>query len=251
MDLASPPARRPSTLKRTASTASLLTPPRTYRRRARGRSRGSCDSDSDSDAAGGEYNNSSDEEGAGDDELPTVNTRGRAHQSKKRRLEKSKGVEDDEEARFWGGADKDATGEAQTQPKASGSRTKGPLVYQRFKNQQQTGLSSVHSSAKSALVSPPPSHRKTATAVVLPPGTPSPIATASLPVTPQPKTPTRREKEKKQPAAPGGFVDSPTNPFAPGVESDGEAEVESPSDLVGADSSPTPAYDKPTVTYVL
>lgn len=43
--MALPPVPRP--LKRSASTASLPTPPRSYRRLARGKSRGSCDSDSD------------------------------------------------------------------------------------------------------------------------------------------------------------------------------------------------------------
>lgn len=43
--VALPPIPRP--LKRSASTASLPTPPRSYRRLARGKSRGSCDSDSD------------------------------------------------------------------------------------------------------------------------------------------------------------------------------------------------------------
>lgn len=46
--VALPPIPRP--LKRSASTASLPTPPRSYRRLARGKSRGSCDSDSEEGA---------------------------------------------------------------------------------------------------------------------------------------------------------------------------------------------------------
>ena len=45
--VALPPIPRP--LKRSASTASLPTPPRSYRKLARGKSRGSCESDSDED----------------------------------------------------------------------------------------------------------------------------------------------------------------------------------------------------------
>jgi len=47
--VALPPVPRP--LKRSASTASLPTPPRSYRKLARGKSRGSCDSDSDENVA--------------------------------------------------------------------------------------------------------------------------------------------------------------------------------------------------------
>ena len=47
--VALPPIPRP--LKRSASTASLPTPPRSYRKSARGKSRGSCDSDSDESVA--------------------------------------------------------------------------------------------------------------------------------------------------------------------------------------------------------
>ena len=43
--IALPPIRRP--LKRSASTASLPTPPRSYRKTTRGNSKGFCDSDSD------------------------------------------------------------------------------------------------------------------------------------------------------------------------------------------------------------
>jgi hypothetical protein len=48
--VALPPIRRP--LKRSASTASLPTPPRSYRKLARGKSRGSCDSDNASTTVG-------------------------------------------------------------------------------------------------------------------------------------------------------------------------------------------------------
>ena len=80
--VALPPVPRP--LKRSASTASLPTPPRSYRKLARGKSRGSCDSDSDENAVSDK---------TGDESL------GQRH--KKRRIGVEKEVDEDA---FWLGA---------------------------------------------------------------------------------------------------------------------------------------------------
>ena len=92
--MALPPIPRP--LKRSASTASLPTPPRSYRRLARGKSRGSCDSDSDENV------------GLTSDDEPL----GQRH--KKRRIgEEKKGDED----AFWlGKTATDLTPVAKNQP---------------------------------------------------------------------------------------------------------------------------------------
>ena len=102
--VALPPIPRP--LKRSASTASLPTPPRSYRKSARGKSRGSCDSDSDGDSD------------RSDDKLL-----GQRH--KKRRIGEEKQVDEDA---FWlGGPAADLTPEAKSQPasKSNASTTLG------------------------------------------------------------------------------------------------------------------------------
>jgi len=149
-----PPLRK--TLKRSASTASLPTPPRTHRKHARGRSRGSCDSDSDDNAI-----------------LPgETEERCSERPNKKRRTET---VVDDEDA-FWLGAP------------AAPSKTNGsvPLLYRKSAGQSIQ--------ADVAPVSPPPSHRKlvgkkTSTLVVTPKISPLPLderpRIASPPSTPK------------------------------------------------------------------
>lgn len=229
---ASPPPRR--ALKRSASTASLLTPPRTYRRRGRGRSRGSCDSDSDNDNQRS-YHNSSDEEEEG------AEPEGKRRVIKKRRLStKTPQNDEDDEAKFWGGElpQVDDT-------KASSSRSKKPLLYQRFQSQSTGGTVS----SEQGLVSPPPSHRKPAVPPAPVPGSPSPATTVSLPTTPQPKS---KHKRGGSDSRVGLLRDSPHNPFvATPTPTGADNSRESPSVLPQGDQSPTPAYDKPTVTYVL
>lgn len=234
MEPSSPPRRA---LKRSASTASLLTPPRTYRRRGRGRSRGSCDSDSDSDNQRSKHRLSSDEEEEG------LEQEGKRRVIKKRRLSaKAAQDEEDEEAKFWGPRESSQVDDT----KASSSRSKKPLLYQRFQSQSTGGTVS----SEQGLVSPPPSHRKPAAPPAPVPGSPSPATTVSLPTTPQ-----RKSKHRK-----GGsdshvvlLRDSPSNPFiaTPVDTDDADQVVESPSGLLREDQSPTPVYDKPTVTYVL
>ncbi|RXW23980.1 hypothetical protein EST38_g1891 [Candolleomyces aberdarensis] len=228
---ASPPPRR--ALKRSASTASLLTPPRTHRRRARGRSRGSCDSDSDSDDHRSKHH--SDEEDEGNE------PEGKRRVIKKRKLSsKAPQDEEDEEAKFWGG-ELPQVGDT----KASSSRSKKPLLYQRFQSQSTGGTVS----SEQGLVSPPPSHRKPAVPPAPVPGSPSPATTVSLPTTPQPKS---KHKKGGSDSLVGLLRDSPTNPFiaTPTGADSSDQVLESPSALLRGDQSPTPVYDKPTVTYV-
>lgn len=200
-----------NSLKRSASTASLPTPPRTHRKRARGRSRGSCDSDSDDAVA---LLSEADET---------------CGPSKKRRTE---AVVDDEDA-FWLGAP------AAAQSKTNRSAQAVPLPYRKAAGRSvQADVVSV------APVSPPPSSRKRSakfsTALVTPKT--SPIAVdkkahiASPPSTPK-RLPTRR-----------ALRDSPDNPFlaTPVADSDSPGVTES-----SADPSPrTPSYDKPYINYV-
>lgn len=234
----SPP---PRPLKRSASTASisLLTPPRTYRRRARGRSRGSCDSDSDDDAR----------RLSDDDELPVPDCANEdaKRQHKRRKLSSAKTDDAEEEDRFWGAPESSTKTDGPKPSTSAATRSKKPLLYQRFKTQSVT--SSV--SSEQGLVSPPPSHRKPALVVppvVAGPSTPSPgTRQIPLPVTPvkaRGKGPRHRNFDL--------LPDSPNNPFKSTPIDEADEEVESPSALNQGDESPTPAvYDKPHVTYVL
>ena len=148
----------PRPLKRSASTASLPTPPRTHRRHARGRSRGSCDSDSDENVV----LSSDDEEGEG--EL-------RGALNKKRRMGETNAADANEEA-FWLG-DSNA-GVASSSSAKNDTSSKAPLLYRRLQAQAQMDV---------APVSPPPSHRKVA--VVTPQAT-------SPPSTPRTRSATKR-----------------------------------------------------------
>lgn len=229
------PRRTRQSLKRSASQASLHsfppTPPRTHRRRGRGRSRGSCDSDSDDGPLSDK------------DELPQIPEDKDAGSRKKRRLNTTRHDEEEEEAQFWGtGGSSSNSKPADSKP--SMSRSKKPLLYQRFKPQSATS-----SISSEQLVSPPPSHRKPVAVPAAPaPRTPTPAATLSLPV-----TPVRRPKRR----TPGSVAakqllrDSPSNPFIATPIEEVDEEVESPSGLMQGHESPTPAYDKPFVTYVL
>ncbi|KIM38027.1 hypothetical protein M413DRAFT_448069 [Hebeloma cylindrosporum] len=148
----------PRPLKRSASTASLPTPPRTHRRYARGRSRGSCDSDSDENVA-----LSSDEE---EEES----------RNKKRRMgEKTTAADANEEA-FWLG-DSDAGVASSSSTTKNDTSSKAPLLYRRLQAQAQMDV---------APVSPPPSHRKAAMV------TPQRDVAVSPPSTPRTRSATKR-----------------------------------------------------------
>ncbi|TFK18449.1 hypothetical protein FA15DRAFT_627880 [Coprinopsis marcescibilis] len=221
----SPPRRR--VLKRSASTASLPTPPRTYRRRARGRSRGSCDSDSDT-----EDGTTRPTQLSSDDEVDDKPGRKRPRVS----LVQEK---DDEEAFWMAGSEAlpSKTGEASTT--TSAKKPQAPLLYRKLQASGST------SHAEKALISPPASHRKH-TNEVLVPSSPSPATTASAPVTPQLKSSKKGNLSDTGPVGP--LRDSPSNPFVvtPLGAEDG---VES---LAGQNETETEdtVYDKPTVTYV-
>ena len=209
--LALPTIPRP--LKRSASTASLPTPPRTLRKRRNGNSRASSDSDtdlgspaSDSDAADSAVN---------------------AH--KKRRTGE---VNEAEEGAFWMNASssmpKSSTAKAGSAVSETRSKGKGkanaeappPVLYRRLNNSRTTAV---------APVSPPPSNRKF-TAKTTPPAVSS--VPNSPPITPDSKFPMR---------------DSPNNPFL-----DSSPCADSGSTCGIASSEPrTPHQERPTVTYVL
>jgi len=244
----------PSVLKRSASTASLPTPPRTYKRCKRGCSRGDCDSESDDLGNQGSVLSSKDKEDA-------QSQRSR----KKRRRSLSKG--DDEEA-FWLAEPKSETQcqkdldqeylsdidkEEGTDVVDLSSAAAAPLLYRKPMKQS-------HPEASNGLTSPPPSHRKPQLQPLAtsPVDVPESSATAALPImqpVSPPKTPRKRtgpRKGLKLPEFPI-ILDSPDNPFyeAPGSPSPGE---ESESPHVDSASPQTPGathYEKPTVTYVL
>ncbi|KAJ3571126.1 hypothetical protein NP233_g3963 [Leucocoprinus birnbaumii] len=258
-DIPLPNPRR--ALKRSASTASLPTPPRTHRRHKRGRSRGDCDSESDNDAVfenQGSALLSSDDDEQGD-ELPRLDQRSR----KKRRLSHSKGEDGDEKAFWLAGPDseslrqkgKDRQGyQSETEKEDNEDESSAaPLLYRK-------SLKRTLSEASNGLASPPPSHRKPQTqAPITPPAaTPGPSASSTLPKTQPaspPKTPQKKRadlrKGLKSPEFPI-ISDSPDNPFyvVPGSPSPGE-ESESPRVDSVSPRTPTPAHlEKPTVTYV-
>ncbi|KIK07580.1 hypothetical protein K443DRAFT_673170 [Laccaria amethystina LaAM-08-1] len=216
-----PPIRR--VLKRSASTASLPTPPRTHSKPGRGRSRGSCDSDSDDQVVL-----------LSDEEELAVSVH------KKRRTREA--TEEGEDG-FWlgtgGMTTRSKTASGSSNSKAVDPSTQAPLVYRRrqaqFQQQQQP-------------VSPPPSHRKP---MVVSPTNNAPTtplrtsqrlvhapSTASPPVTP---------KRKSQRRTTSVLRDSPQNPF---LASPLEAVPESESEESPNQSPKTPYQEKPTVAYV-
>ncbi|KXN83297.1 hypothetical protein AN958_01630 [Leucoagaricus sp. SymC.cos] len=258
-DVTLPQSRRP--LKRSASTVSLPTPPRTHRRHKRGRSRGDCDSGSDREEALGNRGSgfsSSDEE---DNELPRLDQRAR----KKRRTSHSKGDDGDEEA-FWLARPDPESHSQEDRGRVSDTETEVDDVHDDDKSSSapllyRKSLQRTQSQASNGLASPPPSHRKPqAQAPITPPaGTPGPSTSAALlksqptspPKTPKKQTGLVRGKGIKTPVFPV-ISDSPDNPFyvVPGSPSPGE---ESESPRVDSVSPRTPGsghVEKPTVTYV-
>lgn len=219
-----PPIPRP--LKRSASTASLPTPPRTHRKHTRGKSRGSCSSgESDEDAVL-----------TSDDELL-----GEKH--KKRRTGEAKQV--DEEA-FWLSGPAAAAAAGPVKPEIQnqqpnfksnnattivGSSKAAPLLYRRKQTQVDV-----------APVSPPPSRRRPAVATpkALVTRKPEPlIATDSPPVTPKTRSSTRLV-----------LRDSPDNPFLATPKNHVE-DTPSSSDSSANPSPHVPLQERPTIAYVL
>ncbi|THV07373.1 hypothetical protein K435DRAFT_788757 [Dendrothele bispora CBS 962.96] len=228
--------RRP--LKRSASTASLPTPPRTQHRRKKNgrRSRSTKLSDEDSDGDSPE-NRSTDEE----DNAPRGNT-------KRRRISDVQEVDDEDS--FWTGAQTQAN---KTQPGISPSdsaRSKTlsasstipeeeddeqvPFLFRRKMNQSTTGV---------APVSPPPSNRrrpaaKVAVAVIPPAIEEETQASPAVTVASTPPTTPKAQISK------GAFMrDSPNNPFLSSPVDDDEL------DPVQSSSSPS-QQEKETMTFV-
>ncbi|GLB41149.1 hypothetical protein LshimejAT787_0903640 [Lyophyllum shimeji] len=204
-----PPLLRP--LKRSASTASLPTPPRTHHKRkhADGRKRGAYDTDTDHDGSASEN----------DEALVAPKAHGQKH--KKRKTETGVAADADEEAFWMSKSDGDVPAPTSTSTSQKQPSPAPALLYRR----RFAGAAS-SSSVGTAPVSPPPSNRKTAAATVVSP-----------PRTPRPKRvfPMR---------------DSPNNPFLASPSSGAVAEdSESPSPSPNP-SPHTPAQERPTVTYV-
>ncbi|KDR66625.1 hypothetical protein GALMADRAFT_259146 [Galerina marginata CBS 339.88] len=244
------PPKRP--LKRSASTASLLTPPRTHRKHARGRSRGSCDSESEIDS-GADVD--------GDVVLTSDDDMGPSH--KKRRRVGETAEKADEDAFWLSGAPGTGSAGLNPEPSAVQSSSKtsststssnssaklqaaAPLLYRRLLAQQTQAEIEVDV----APVSPPPSHRKTTTAVNT--DSPATVSSVSPPVTPRAGRTTRSATKL-------AFRDSPDNPFLAtpqhqlGDDSDALSPTRSPTaSASSANPSPhTPTHqEKPTLTYV-
>ncbi|KDQ31757.1 hypothetical protein PLEOSDRAFT_1110937 [Pleurotus ostreatus PC15] len=224
-----PPASNP--LKRSASTASLPTPPRTRRRR-RVRLASNNRTDSGSDGAGG---NSSDED--------TLRVPENLH--KKRKISAIPEVEEEDE--FWMGADRSNTlsteASSSAKDRADESPLSSPIPILSRRKQAATSLGS-------APVSPPPSRRVTRTVTskvsdtpVLTTVTESPHvdtpSTASPPVTPDNKLKGKTRRFKPS------LMDSPDNPFVDSGAGSDVDEQDSPDFELR-----TPPAERPTLTYV-
>ncbi|KAL0958518.1 hypothetical protein HGRIS_000660 [Hohenbuehelia grisea] len=236
--VALPPLQR-RVPKRSASVASLPTPPRTRRRTVkRPGSRAPSVSGSDHDSAAA----SSDEElrGAGEEQRPSF---------KKRRLSMAQEAEDEDA--FWMGSSRTvASG------KASASRVEDrelsesptsspvPLVYRKLQGE---------SSVVVAPMSPPPSRRQprilassagSSTKADL-------MSTTPLLVSPNvespPVTPVRKSRKSK---AKGPIRDSPDNPFLASPAASDAEEAEMSGTASEGPSPKTPPREKPTLTYV-
>ena len=254
--VALPPPPKP--LKRSASVASLPTPPRTRHRtgKRRGRSRGSLASDSECDSADGVSSDSFEEETGrnGSDAEEHVGDR------KRRRTSDTL---DDEDA-FWLGEERvgrraGAVGKYRSlkvvasdpEPETTHHNDQ-PLLYQRLQQCQgradAVDRDKTKAASKSAtpiaLVSPPPSHRKaTRIGRTLESATADSSRTASTiqspAVTPRPKS---KGKKRLQRVLELPERDSPNNPFLDSSTDDNK---------VKPPHTPTSFEEKPTITYVL
>ncbi|KIL64692.1 hypothetical protein M378DRAFT_178654 [Amanita muscaria Koide BX008] len=264
--VALPPVPRP--LKRSASVASLPTPPRTRHRdgKRRGKSRGSLASDSDSDSAAGGFTESS-----GDEEAEK--NYGKVNTHKRRRTNETL---EDEDA-FWLGEAKSGVPEGKAQGKTlkkhSSFKAKAvafdpepemmhhdvPLIYQRLQQQREqrsgSGSELIQKHDKTdtksgaivtslttiaAPVSPPPSRRRQparAAAVTVRPSSP--------PVTPS--KPKRGKRRIQMLAEEFPVRDSPNNPF---LDSPSGGKEKATNVKPKSPRTPPPLEEKPTVTYV-
>ncbi|KAK0210505.1 hypothetical protein DFS33DRAFT_298191 [Desarmillaria ectypa] len=212
--VALPPVPRP--LKRSSSTASLPTPPRTQRKRRTARSKVSSDeSDGDNTADSG-------------DEVAWLN--------KKRRISNIQEEEEedfDDEDIFWAGGKsiKAAGSSSKTQSPSVTRRSESPvgspvpLLFRKRERAQST----------SSLVSPPPSFRKAKPA----PAKASIVRSASPSTTSPPRTPKNIVQRP--------IRDSPNNPF---LDTPGGIDDASDNEDDGASLAERPYEEKPTVTFV-
>lgn len=213
--VALPPVPRP--LKRSSSTASLPTPPRTQRKRRPTRSKASSDeSDEDNTADSG-------------DQVVWLN--------KKRRISAIQEEEEedfDDEDIFWaGGKNSKATGSASKSESESATRRSespvGSPVPLLFRNKRERAQST------SSLVSPPPSFRKAKPAPLRAPV----VRSASPTITSPPRTPKNKVQRPVR--------DSPNNPF---LDPPGGVDDASDNEDNGASLDERPYEEKPTVTFV-
>jgi hypothetical protein len=218
--VAIPPVRP---LKRSASLASLPTPPRTYHKRSLSRSHSHAqDTDSDSSEGDGDEGEQS---GADDGRLVLG--------SKKRRtsLQKNGQEIEEEENEFWmnNKAGTNASSKNNNKIASSKSQTTTP----RSPSSSVSPAPLLYRLTHRALVSPPPSRRQS--------------QSQSRHISP-PVTPKRQASSRTKGSDP--IRDSPNNPFLV----DTPLPV-SPSDILKLESPHTPSpmdfMEKPTITYVL
>ena len=223
--IAIPPVPRP--LKRSASTASLPTPPRTSKKTTRARSRGSV-FDSDSDAS--DYERAAPVGGAGGALFVGAKRRRTGLDALASAIAGSQSADpaDAAEDAFWMG-----DGGRSQQGSERGTILQSPPDLAPAPHPKAAAPSATRGRAP---MSPPPSRRRTQT------------VKRTLPLV-APVTPPRRSTRvvsKGKAKVPGPVRDSPNNPFL--VNDDSPASVEaSPA----GPRTPSPHKEKPTLTYVL
>ncbi|EGO03162.1 hypothetical protein SERLA73DRAFT_157968 [Serpula lacrymans var. lacrymans S7.3] len=268
-------AAKSRSLKRSASVASLPTPPRTHHKRTRSRARSSASnhssdesgSDPDGDLGGGyaaRLRAAATRDAAG--KTGQSDTGSLAVGSKRRRTSKvlaGQHDEEEDENAFWTGRSGTATTRAKgvaataqdASKEASQSRSPSPaLLRYRVK----------------APVSPPPSRRQSQAPVQTQRATTPPLDEPPLPVTPprrlfaqtaKPALLSRKKSKSREKIWP--VRDSPNNPFleiasssAP-LDNEWDTSSDEESDVIGEalerEGTPTPAKvhaEKPTITYV-
>lgn len=225
--VAIPPVR---TLKRSASIASLPTPPRTHHKRTSSYSH-SHSHDTDSNSSDGEHGDEAGDEGGADDGRLILG-------SKKRRtsLQKNGQEIEEEENAFWmnSKAGSGTTASTKTKNKNATLKSNSQTTAPRSPSTSVSPAPLLHRLAHRQPVSPPPSRRKSQFQT-------QPRHT-SPPVTPKRQTSAFKGHHPVR--------DSPNNPFLVDTPLSG-----SPSDILELESPQTPSpvdfTEKPTITYVL
>ncbi|KAG6844860.1 hypothetical protein H0H87_002983 [Tephrocybe sp. NHM501043] len=206
--VALPPVPRP--LKRSASVASLPTPPRTHHKRKHAsRSLRSDDSDTDADMDR--------DEGSSASEAEVENGHHNKNKNKKQRTSEKRSEDTEEEAFWLSKSDGDAP---VALPAAPSKKLPSGLVYRR-----RLAAAASTSSVGSAPMSPPPSNRKT-------------VVPVAAPVTPEPPRRSKRVIPMR---------DSPNNPF---LVSPASVVADSASPTPSLSPHTPQQLERPTVTYV-